>query len=114
MLDVECFTYLHRVLESTIASIIISATNHGHCTIRGTGLGGIKVDEDSLKCFGGCGHIQYGQQHCDTSLLVVEGDGSTLLGCDWLRKIRLDWAQITYSTSAKSAGTVQEVQGSLY
>ena len=27
MLDIECFTYLHRALESTIAPIVIFATN---------------------------------------------------------------------------------------
>lgn len=36
MLDIECFTYLHRALESTIAPIVIFATNRGHCTVRGT------------------------------------------------------------------------------
>jgi RuvB-like protein 1 (pontin 52) len=36
MLDIECFTYLHRALESTIAPIVIFATNRGRCTIRGS------------------------------------------------------------------------------
>nr|CAG4651760.1 EOG090X04OZ [Triops cancriformis] len=36
MLDIECFTYLQRALESTIAPIVIFATNRGHCTVRGT------------------------------------------------------------------------------
>merc|ERR1712042_154974 len=36
MLDIECFTYLHRALESTIAPIVIFATNRGRCEIRGT------------------------------------------------------------------------------
>merc|ERR1712050_418854 len=36
MLDIECFTYLHRALESTISPIVIFATNRGRCTIRGT------------------------------------------------------------------------------
>ena len=36
MLDIECFTYLHRALESTIAPIVVFATNRGHCTIRGS------------------------------------------------------------------------------
>merc|ERR1711881_684356 len=36
MLDIECFTYLHRALESAISPIVIFATNRGHCTIRGT------------------------------------------------------------------------------
>jgi RuvB-like protein 1 (pontin 52) len=37
MLDIECFTYLHRALETSIAPIVIFATNRGKCTIRGTG-----------------------------------------------------------------------------
>ncbi len=35
MLDIECFTYLHRALESTIAPIVVFATNRGRCKIRG-------------------------------------------------------------------------------
>ncbi|PWN50282.1 putative RVB1-RUVB-like protein [Violaceomyces palustris] len=36
MLDMECFTYLNRALESTISPHVILATNRGQCTIRGT------------------------------------------------------------------------------
>lgn len=36
MLDLECFTYLNRSLESTIAPIVVFATNRGITTIRGT------------------------------------------------------------------------------
>jgi len=36
MLDIECFTYLHKALESAISPIVIFATNRGMCTIRGT------------------------------------------------------------------------------
>jgi len=36
MLDVECFTYLNKALESTLAPIVILATNRGTCPIRGT------------------------------------------------------------------------------
>merc|ERR1711934_1044762 len=36
MLDIECFTYLNRALESTLAPIVIFATNRGKCTVRGT------------------------------------------------------------------------------
>lgn len=36
MLDVECFTYLNRALESTISPIVILASNRGMTTIRGT------------------------------------------------------------------------------
>lgn len=36
MLDIECFTYLNRALESTLAPVVIFATNRGNCTVRGT------------------------------------------------------------------------------
>ncbi|KKY22185.1 putative aaa family atpase [Phaeomoniella chlamydospora] len=36
MLDIECFTYLNRALESPIAPIVILASNRGHTLIRGT------------------------------------------------------------------------------
>jgi RuvB-like protein 1 len=47
MLDIECFTYLNRALESNLAPIVILATNRGICTIRGTEMKsphGIPVD----------------------------------------------------------------------
>lgn len=47
MLDIECFTYLNRALESTLAPIVVLATNRGICTIRGTDMispHGIPVD----------------------------------------------------------------------
>eukprot|EP01125_Pyxidicula_operculata_P002061 TRINITY_DN12016_c0_g1_i1.p1 TRINITY_DN12016_c0_g1~~TRINITY_DN12016_c0_g1_i1.p1 ORF type:complete len:464 (-),score=122.57 TRINITY_DN12016_c0_g1_i1:43-1242(-) len=36
MLDIECFTYLNKALESTLAPIVIMATNRGQSFIRGT------------------------------------------------------------------------------
>eukprot|EP00753_Platysulcus_tardus_P019627 PLAT7373.1.p2 GENE.PLAT7373.1~~PLAT7373.1.p2 ORF type:complete len:456 (-),score=248.77 PLAT7373.1:117-1484(-) len=47
MLDIECFTYLNRALESTLAPIVVFATNRGVCTVRGTDLvapHGVPVD----------------------------------------------------------------------
>ncbi|KAJ9649352.1 RuvB ATP-dependent DNA helicase pontin [Coniosporium tulheliwenetii] len=35
MLDLECFTYLNRALESSISPIVILASNRGLCPIRG-------------------------------------------------------------------------------
>lgn len=35
MLDVECFTYLHRALESKISPIVIFSTNRGMAPVRG-------------------------------------------------------------------------------
>lgn len=34
MLNLECFTFLNRALESTLSPIVIFATNRGQCTIR--------------------------------------------------------------------------------
>lgn len=36
MLDLECFTYLNRALESEIAPVVILATNRGRVLVRGT------------------------------------------------------------------------------
>ena len=47
MLDIECFTFLNRALESTLSPIVVFATNRGVCTIRGTDVlspHGIPVD----------------------------------------------------------------------
>lgn len=35
MLDIECFTYLNKALESTLAPIVVLATNRGNTYIRG-------------------------------------------------------------------------------
>jgi RuvB-like protein 1 len=47
MLDIECFTYLNKALESPLAPIVIFATNRGVCSIKGTDMRsphGIPVD----------------------------------------------------------------------
>lgn len=36
MLDIECFSFLNRALESDLAPILVMATNRGITTIRGT------------------------------------------------------------------------------
>merc|ERR1740124_2093454 len=36
MLDIECFSWLNRALESPLAPVLIIATNRGITTIRGT------------------------------------------------------------------------------
>jgi len=36
MLDIECFTFLNKALESSLAPVVIFATNRGMCRIRGT------------------------------------------------------------------------------
>lgn len=47
MLDIECFTYLNRALESPLSPIVVFATNRGICPIRGTDMlspHGVPVD----------------------------------------------------------------------
>ncbi len=47
MLDIECFTYLNKALESNLAPVVIMATNRGVSTIRGTDIKaphGIPID----------------------------------------------------------------------
>ena len=34
MLDIECFTFLNRALESSLSPIVIFATNRGICQVR--------------------------------------------------------------------------------
>lgn len=46
MLDIECFTYLNRALESSIAPIVVLASNRGLTTVRGT--------DDEIKAPHGC------------------------------------------------------------
>lgn len=36
MLDIECFAFLNRALETPMAPVLIMATNRGITTIRGT------------------------------------------------------------------------------
>lgn len=47
MLDIECFTFLNKALESKLSPVVILATNRGTSKIRGTTLvspHGIPVD----------------------------------------------------------------------
>ena len=39
-------------------------------------------------------HMQYGSQKARLVLLVVDGNGPSLLGRNWLRHVRLDWKSI--------------------
>ena len=38
--------------------------------------------------------VKYQSQTMTLPLLVVPGDGPTLLGCNWLEKIKLNWSDI--------------------
>ena len=58
MLDIECFTFLNRALESSLAPIVIFATNRGICqvsaslcTCRSQHLNLLQGHGDALTCF---------------------------------------------------------------
>lgn len=36
MLDIECFTYLNKLLESPMAPTVVLATNRGTSIVKGT------------------------------------------------------------------------------
>merc|ERR1712048_1539676 len=89
MLDIECFTYLNRALESTLSPIIIFATNRGICTIRGTDIvspHGIPVDLlDRLVIIRTMPYavdeiVQVIGIRCTTEGLTIEDDALVLLG----------------------------------
>jgi len=42
-------------------------------------------------------NVQFKAQKKSLTLLVVEGDGPSLLGQDWLHKIKLDWQELYHT-----------------
>ena len=42
--------------------------------------------------------VKYGDQAADLQLMIVEGEGPTLMGRDWLCHLCLDWAQLSNIT----------------
>merc|ERR1712007_370166 len=89
MLDIECFTYLNRALESTLSPIIIFATNRGICTIRGTDIvspHGMPVDLlDRMVIVRTLGYsvdeiVQVISIRAQTESLTIEEDALVLLG----------------------------------
>ena len=51
--------------------------------------------------------VEYKDQHECLPLLVVQGSGSSLLGCNWLQKLRLDWPEIH---QLQETGTLERMQ----
>ena len=45
------------------------------------------------------------------SLVVVEGDGPSLFGCDWLGQVSLDWKTIGLSTLDSGLTQVEALKG---
>ncbi|KAL1468513.1 hypothetical protein MTO96_025347 [Rhipicephalus appendiculatus] len=93
MLDIECFTYLHRALESSIAPIVIFATNRGRCTIRGTedvvsphgiplGLVGSELGEIGTRTT-----LRYAAQLLSPSSLLAKVNGRTSIRKDDVKEV---------------------------
>ena len=51
--------------------------------------------------------VQYGEQTADLVLIVVAGDGPSLLGRSWLKHLRLDWKNIGKITTEKPTNLSQ-------
>ena len=46
-------------------------------------------------------HVKYGSQEAKLVLVIIQGDGPTLLGRNWLKYIKLDWNKIAVIHSTK-------------
>ena len=75
MLDIECFTYLHRALEMTIAPIVIFATNRGNCAVRW----------EAVPSGGGAGGMVFHRR------LAVRGGNGAGLCAAWWFCVPLSW-----------------------
>ena len=54
--------------------------------------------------------VQYQGQQANLLLIVVEGDGPSLFGCDWLSAIRLDWKSTNMVKSKRLASVLDKHQ----
>ena len=60
--------------------------------------------------------VHYGEQFAKLVLVVVEGNGPSLLGRNWLKYLRLDWSQIAqmHATRLKSLNSVLDEHKALF
>ena len=61
-------------------------------------------------------HVQYQDQFAKLVLVVVEGNGPSLLGRNWLKYHRLDWSRIAqlHSTQLKTLNSVLDQHTALF
>ena len=100
----------------------LTPTNIRLCTYTGEGLD-VKGSAQVL--------VEYGSQRETLDLLVVKGNGPSLMGRDWLLKIRLNWHELMALTTSESPaleamlakhaklfmkelGTIQGINASLF
>ena len=60
--------------------------------------------------------VHYGEQFAKLVLFVVEGNGPSLLGQNWLKYLRLDWSQIAqmHTTRLKSLNSILDKHKALF
>ena len=61
--------------------------------------------------------VSYRQQQKELSMLVVQGEGPTLLGRDWLKELQLDWNglhQIRKTTTSQQLQQVLDDHASVF
>ena len=54
-------------------------------------------------------HVKYGKQQAQLPLYVVKGNGPSLMGRDWLQKIRLNWRSIKLAPTADMQSTSSHI-----
>ncbi|TKC42845.1 hypothetical protein EI555_020461 [Monodon monoceros] len=116
MLDIECFTYLHQALESSIAPTVIFASNRGNRVIRGTeditsphGTEGINISEKALNHLGEIGTkttLRYTVQLLTPANLLAKINGKDGTEKEHIKKI----SELCYDakSSAKSLADQQD------
>ena len=65
-----------------------------------------------------CGKIQvqlvHNGQQASVTLLVVKGDGPSLIGRDWLSKLRLDWSKIHHLRAAEGLNRILDKRAEVF
>ncbi len=59
-------------------------------------------------------HVRYKEQEIEGTLLVVQCNGPSLLGRDWLAKIRLDWPSMNKVTASSALEDVLKARSALF
>ncbi|RHN50595.1 putative DNA helicase [Medicago truncatula] len=110
MLDMECFSYLNRALESSLSSIVIFATNRGICTILAirAQVEELVVDEESLAFLGEIG--QWTSLRHAVQLLSPASVVTKINGRDNICKADLEEICSLYLDAKSSAKLLHEQQ----
>ena len=58
--------------------------------------------------------VKYGEQTVELPLVVVNAEGPSLFGCDWMTEIKLDWKKICTVTNTMSLTKLLDCHSSLF